>query len=73
VVSLHLLIGSINISKINLDSTPSYLDLCPLIFLPLVACMSLPTSYSISQNTAKNTTFAKREKDSPKPKKTAKG
>jgi hypothetical protein len=35
--------------------------------------MNLPIGYSISPNTAKKTTSVVREKDSPKPKKTAKG
>jgi len=61
------------ISKMSLVSTPPYLDSYPVIFRLLGACMSLPTIYLIYPNTANKTIYKEREKDSPKPKKTAKG
>jgi hypothetical protein len=52
---------------------PSFLDSNQGLHLLRVVCMNLPIVSSIYRNTAKKTTSVVREKDSPKPKKTAKG
>jgi hypothetical protein len=53
-------------------STPLSLDSCPMIFLQLVACMTLQIGYSISRNIANKNTYVIKEKDSPELKKKAK-